>query len=426
MSSAPVVVFDSVWKKFRRGERHDSLRDLVPAAVRSLFGKQASAALEAHEFWAVKDVSFEVRQGEALGIIGRNGAGKSTTLKLLTRILKPNQGHCHVTGRVGALIEVAAGFHPDLTGRENVFLQGSIMGMRRDEIARRFDEIVAFSGVEAFIDTPLKRYSSGMNARLGFAIAAHLEPHVLIIDEVLAVGDSLFQARCLQRILKLKREGVALVFVSHNLPAVEALCDSTVWLNQGEVQYQGHPRSAINAYLAALYESQEQARTPHADARTATDRVSILHVELVDETGTPVSTIRSGSTATVQATIHAGHDAEMIVGIGLHSADGACVFGENNTVVAPPITAAAGDSIDIRMKLDQIAVPEGQYYFNVSLQSPMTQQEYDKRERQAVFTVTFAQESNRIGSIGLRSAWTIDSRRAADPALLMPALRGGR
>src|SRR5579872_1855152 len=176
------IEFDQVWKKFARGELHDSLRDLVPATVRRLAGRgPARDELSGEEFWAVRDVSFEVRPGEALGI-----------LKLLTRILVPTRGHCAIAGRAGALIEVAAGFHPDLTGRENVFLQGAILGMKRREIKSRFDEIVSFAEIEAFIDTPVKRYSNGMNARLGFAIAAHISPDVLVIDEVLSVGDMRF------------------------------------------------------------------------------------------------------------------------------------------------------------------------------------------------------------------------------------------
>src|SRR5712671_3448506 len=192
------VVFDGVWKQFRRGERHDSLRDMIPAAFRRLRGRREPADEQA--FWAVSDVSFEVQAGEALGIIGRNGAGKSTILKLLTRILKPTRGMCAVRGRTGALIEIAAGFHPDLTGRENIYLQGAIMGMTRRETARKLDAIVEFAGIGEFMDTPVKRYSSGMNARLGFAIAAHVDPDVLLIDEVLAVGDFNFQQKCYARL----------------------------------------------------------------------------------------------------------------------------------------------------------------------------------------------------------------------------------
>ena len=181
--SEPAVVFDRVWKKFRRGERHDSLRDAVTALVKKPFTPRPEReALDAQEFWALKDVSFEVQPGEAIGIIGPNGAGKSTTLKLLTKILRPTMGACRVRGRVGALIEIAAGFHPDLTGRENLYLQGAILGMTRAEVAGKLDEMIEFSGIRDFIDTPVKRYSSGMNARLGFAVAAHVDPDVLLID----------------------------------------------------------------------------------------------------------------------------------------------------------------------------------------------------------------------------------------------------
>jgi lipopolysaccharide transport system ATP-binding protein len=247
---SPRVTFDGVWKKFARGERHDSLRDLIPATAKRLFRRRPQEDLAATEFWAVKDVNFEVRPGEALGIIGRNGAGKSTVLKLLTRILKPTRGSCAVVGRTGALIEVAAGFHPDLTGRENVYLQGAIMGMRRAEIAARFDEIVDFAGVERFIDTPVKRYSSGMNARLGFSIAAHLRPDVLLIDEVLSVGDLKFQEKCQARMKEFRRQGVAIVFVSHHLSAVAQLCSHAMLLDQGAVVRHGVPSDVIAEYCA--------------------------------------------------------------------------------------------------------------------------------------------------------------------------------
>ncbi len=207
------IVFDHVWKKFHRGQIHDSLRDLIPAVANRLLGRgENERELSEGDFWAVRDLSFEVMPGQCLGIIGPNGSGKSTSLKLLTRILEPTRGHCEIFGRVGALIEVSAGFHGDLTGRENVFLQGAIMGMSRADIVRKFDEIVEFSGVIDAIDTPVKRYSSGMNARLGFSIAAHLEPEVLIIDEVLSVGDLSFQERAFGRIRDLTRSGIPVVW----------------------------------------------------------------------------------------------------------------------------------------------------------------------------------------------------------------------
>jgi lipopolysaccharide transport system ATP-binding protein len=205
--------------------------------------------LESGDFWVLRDVSFAVRPGECLGIIGGNGAGKSTTLKLLTGILRPTRGAITVTGRVGSLIEIAAGFHPDLTGRENVFLQGSIMGMSHAMIRRHFDEIVAFAGIDEFIDMAVKRYSSGMNARLGFAIAAHLDPDVLIIDEVLAVGDISFQQRAFGRLLDLSRSGIPVVIVSHQLDRVLQLCSAALLLEKGEVVTVGHPRDVVARYF---------------------------------------------------------------------------------------------------------------------------------------------------------------------------------
>ncbi len=261
----PRVVFDGVWKKYRRGERHDSLRDLIPSAVKGLLRRRRAdgdVPADARDFWAVRDVSFQVGPGEALGIIGQNGAGKSTILKLLTRILRPTRGSCAVSGRTGALIEVAAGFHPDLTGRENVYLQGAIMGMRRAEIARHFDEIVAFAEIEPFIDTPVKRYSSGMHARLGFSIAAHLEPEVLLIDEVLSVGDKAFQDKCRDRMRRFRSEGVALVFVSHHLPSVAQLCNRVLLLDHGRTVRLGDPPSVIADYCAggSVTSDQEDVR----------------------------------------------------------------------------------------------------------------------------------------------------------------------
>lgn len=244
----PAIEFDGVWKKFRRGERHDSLRDLIPSLAGRMFRRRRASELADNEFWVLKDVSFQVRPGEALGIIGQNGAGKSTSLKLLTRILRPTKGTASVRGRVGAMIEIAAGFHPDLTGRENVYLQGAIMGMRREEIRKRFDAIVAFAGLDEFIDTQVKRYSSGMNARLGFAVAAHLEPDVLLIDEVLAVGDFTFQQKCYERLNEFKRQGTAIAFVSHNMQAVASLCSQGLLLRPHQPPLLGDVATVTAAY----------------------------------------------------------------------------------------------------------------------------------------------------------------------------------
>ncbi|MEO5813781.1 MAG: polysaccharide ABC transporter ATP-binding protein [Gemmatimonadaceae bacterium] len=244
------LLFDRVWKKFHRGQIHDSLRDLIPALAKQLVGRGASdKELSDGDFWAIRDLSFEVRAGQTLGIIGPNGSGKSTTLKLLTRIMQPSRGYCEARGRVGTLIEVSAGFHGDLTGRENVYLQGAIMGMPAADIIRKFDQIVDFAGIAEAIDTPVKRYSSGMNARLGFSIAAHLEPDILIIDEVLAVGDMWFQERAFGRIRELANSGIPVIMVSHQLDRINELCTDCILLDRGEVVTRGTAAEAIAAYV---------------------------------------------------------------------------------------------------------------------------------------------------------------------------------
>jgi ABC-type polysaccharide/polyol phosphate transport system ATPase subunit len=244
------IELNQVWKKFRYGEVHTRLRDVIPALVGRAFGRpDPDEGLWKGEFWAVQNVSFVVEPGQAVGLIGPNGAGKSTILKLLTGIMRPTAGRCVLRGRVGALIEVAAGFHPDLTGRENVYLQGVIMGMPRSEITRKFDQIVEFAEVQLFIDTPVKRYSSGMQARLGFAIAAHLEPDVLVVDEVLSVGDASFQAKAFGRVTELVKQAIPVVVVSHQLDSITALCTHALLLDRGRVVQAGTPSECIAAYL---------------------------------------------------------------------------------------------------------------------------------------------------------------------------------
>lgn len=251
--SNPSIEFNGVWKKFRRGEVHDSLRDLIPAvAARALGRKRNTGFLGNREFWALQDVSFRVGPGEALGVIGSNGAGKSTVLKTLTGVLQPNRGWCKINGRAGSLIEIAAGFHQDLTGRENIFLQGVIMGMPKELIRKKFDEIVDFSGIESFLDTPVKRYSSGMNARLGFAIAAHLDPEVLVVDEVLSVGDASFQHRAFGRLTNLVKSGIPVIIVSHQLERVASLCTRCLLLDKGKVVYDGTAAETIGEYLSGV------------------------------------------------------------------------------------------------------------------------------------------------------------------------------
>jgi len=302
------IAFDHVWMKFHRGEMHDSLRDLLPALARKALQRGPAAAdLAEGDFWAVRDLSFEVLPGQVLGIIGANGSGKSTTLRILTKILEPTRGRCTINGRVGALIEVSAGFHGDLTGRENVFLQGAIMGLRSRDIARKFDEIVEFSGIEAFIDTPVKRYSSGMNARLGFSIAAHMDPDVLIIDEVLAVGDYLFQERAFGRISDLAESGIPVVVVSHQLDRISQLCTDAILLERGVPTFRGAPDDCIAAYVQPSPEAAGEGAAG-AGAAEASGPIAFRSAVILDG-----ADIRSGDwcTVRVEGVVH-GHVAPTI------------------------------------------------------------------------------------------------------------------
>jgi ABC-type polysaccharide/polyol phosphate transport system ATPase subunit len=242
-----LVEFDHVSKRYVLGERRNAREALIGAASRALHRQRRAAS----ELWSLRDVSFSVAQGEALGIVGRNGAGKSTILKILARITSPTAGVSRTRGRVAALLEVGTGFHGELTGRENVYLNGAILGMSRRDITLRFDQIVDFSGVERFLDTPVKRYSSGMYLRLAFAVAAHLEPDVLVVDEILAVGDAEFQRKCLGRMQEAEQDGRTLIFVSHDLESLKRVCDRSLWLDRGQVLQSGPTEEIVRSYLSS-------------------------------------------------------------------------------------------------------------------------------------------------------------------------------
>ena len=291
-----VITMEHVYKKFRKGEVYNSLRDLLPAVTGRMFRQQELNQQDTREFWALQDLSFEVKAGECLGIIGRNGAGKSTTLKILSRIMKPTKGRMDVHGRLSALIEVAAGFHQDLTGRENIFLNGTILGMSKREIESKLDQIIAFSGIEEFIDTPVKRYSSGMFARLGFSVAAHVDPDVLIVDEVLSVGDYAFQQKCIERMRNVLLGGAAVVFVSHNLRMVAEFCQRCLLLDRGRPVMMGPPHEVIFEYLR----NRSGKRTEAAESGAA----QITSVRIRDENGECLS-FRSGQKAWIDVEIRA-------------------------------------------------------------------------------------------------------------------------
>ena len=249
-----------------------------------------------NDFWALRDISFKIDRGEVLGIIGRNGSGKSTLLKLLSRITEPTSGEAFIEGRVGSLLEVGTGFHPELTGRENVFMNGTILGMKRREIEAKFDEIVAFSGLEKFIDTPVKRYSSGMYVRLAFAVAAHLEPEILFIDEVLAVGDAAFQKQCLGKMGDVVKEGRTILFVSHNMAAIENLCTRSLWLENGQVRMIGETGTIVDQYLGDIQVTAKNVSIKDRTDRRGTGRAKLIDFYVLNEEGKRQNVLRPGNT----------------------------------------------------------------------------------------------------------------------------------
>jgi len=288
------IVVDNVWKRYVIGQaRYSSLRDTLAGAWRGLFGgAERPESARTREFYALKGVSLRIEKGAVVGVIGLNGAGKSTLLKLLSRVTRPTRGTVATEGRVSALIEVGAGFHPELTGRENVYLNGSILGMSRKEVDAKFDAIVDFSGLAAFIDTPVKHYSSGMFARLGFSVAAHVEPDILLVDEVLSVGDFGFQQKCLERMRRIVDSGATVVFVSHNLPAVTSLCEEVVLLHEGEIVMRGDPAATVSRYHGLLSTSGSAVRGAVSEGGAAEAR--FLSAELADESGNPTATFTGG------------------------------------------------------------------------------------------------------------------------------------
>lgn len=293
-----VIEFENVRKAYRRRWGRGSLRDAIPQTLGRIAGRNGRD--EGQLLWALDGVSFEVEPGETLGLIGPNGAGKTTVLKLLSRITRPTSGHIAVKGRVAALIQLGAGFHPDLTGRENVYLNGSILGLKRREIDARFDSIVTFSELEEFIDMPVKRYSSGMYVRLGFSVAAHVDPDVLLIDEVLAVGDHMFQDKCVQRIREFREAGKTMVVVSHNKEMIQKLCSQTLFLHAGQVVYQGDTQEALNRYHTGFSGRALQGERREEDRAGAEREVEITHVELLDGNGEACESFFTGQPMAVR------------------------------------------------------------------------------------------------------------------------------
>lgn len=389
MSDNTAISIRNISKEYTLGKTNSTLRE----ALTSLFRSTAS---QEDSFWALSDVSFDVAVGESVGIIGQNGAGKSTLLKILSKITQPSDGEVVIQGNVASLLEVGTGFHPELTGRENIYLNGSILGMSRKEIDAKFDEIVAFSGVERFLDTPVKRYSSGMYVRLAFAVAAHLEPEILIVDEVLSVGDAEFQRKCLGKMGDVTSSGRTVLFVSHNMEAVRKMCNRTVWLEGGKVRMIGPSQEVIDAHLSELKQNAEQKEPGDRTDREGSGQLKVQKIAFNHPEG---EHIRSGQALEV-AVSYAGQSDEKltcIATLGIHDANGRRVGTLSTKLTHQLVDLSSGDTLTWR--IPKLHLTPGKYFINVFLAHRAEADVIDWLQQAAAFEVlgaSFHTESDEV------------------------------
>lgn len=453
-----IITVANVSKRFYlRPDRPRSFQELLVNSFR-----RQPRHIPEQEFWALRNVSFTVEPGETLGIIGPNGSGKSTCLKLLTRIIEPTSGTVKVSGRVSALLELGAGFHPELTGRENLFLYASVLGLKRQEMARRFDEVVAFAELERFIDIPVKFYSSGMYVRLAFAVATNVNPDVLLVDEVLAVGDQSFQAKCFERIQELQARGVTIVFVSHSLDVVRTLCSHTLWLENGVLREDGATESVVASYLESVRRKEElaaqlkreaqakesaKAEAPEGtgDARaiqatpSPADRpvpspspsvaettgqpeepstllglrrrrwgsreVEIVDVRFLGQNNQEQLILRTGEPMTIVIRYVAHRRIEKpVFGVAFHRHDGLHIHGTNTTLAQFEIPLIEGCG-EVRYCVDILPLLEGTYHLSVAVHDVAETQMYDYQDLMYEFGVRLGPDSQRYGTVYIPARW---------------------
>ena len=382
---------------------YPSLRDALGHRFRSYF--RPSSGNHNREFWALKDISLDIGGGEWVGVIGRNGAGKSTILKLISRVTVPTSGEVQVRGVVGALIEVGAGFHPELTGRENVYLNGSIMGMSRREIEAKFDSIVGYAGLGDFINTPIKYYSSGMQVRLGFAVAAHIDPDVLLIDEVLAVGDAAFQVKCLDTLTEFRERGKTIVLVSHNMGNILQHTGKAIWLEQGTVQGYGPPEEVVDRYLAST-----RVETPALDDAPPDRPLRIVQVDILNSSGIPSTRFDSGETCRIRISYACSAiTRNPVVGLTIRDARGYAIG--SVTVPVPlessPVTSVKGS---VTLTLEPLLLSKGAYVLDVYARDPETKRFHDFHKRIAAFVVEGRDIASRdlTGYVSFPHHWKVE------------------
>ncbi len=398
-----VIQFDQVFKRFHlERARARSFQELLHTVIKG------SRPQSQEDFWALRNVSFGIAPGETVGFIGANGAGKSSILKLIARILEPTSGRVQVNGRVSALLELGAGFHPDLTGRENVFLNGAILGLERADIRRRLDDIIAFAELERFIDVPVRNYSSGMLVRLGFSVATAFRPDILLIDEVLAVGDQAFQGRCLQRIAQIQREGATIVLVSHDLHTTRQLCQRALWLDDGEIKADGDTDGVITTYMQHLWQK-DSARKSSDDtlgSRWGSGEALIERVEFLDAQGRVTEVFHTGERFTARIWYNAREQVAIpTFGVAIYREDNTHITGPNTALSKFPIDQIIGRGY-VDYIVEQLPLLPGRYEFTAAIYDYYSVHPYDHRHRQFVFEVRAVGDINqKEGVIYLPCHW---------------------
>lgn len=385
-----------VSKKFKLvHERNQSIKAAIMRGRRTI----------SEDFWALRDVSFQVHRGETFGLIGENGSGKSTMLKCLTRILRPNEGSVRVEGKVSALLELGAGFHPELSGRENVFLNGAILGLSQKELRSRFDEIVDFAGIEQFIDEPVKNYSSGMYVRLGFSVAINVDPDVLFVDEVLAVGDEAFQRKCNEKFADLRREGKTIVLVSHGMAGVQNLCDRVAWFSHGKLMQVGTPRDVIEAYTGTVQVDRQVDESGHT--RWGSGEGRITGVKFVDDAGERAGRLASGLPATLRLEYEMESPIERpVFGIAISTIEGFHLTGPNSRIAGAVPEALSGQG-HIDISFEPLLLLPGSYDLTVSLYDFACLHPYDVRLNVLRFDVQRGPIGENAGVVSLAPKWRI-------------------
>lgn len=410
------IRFDHISKKFTlHHQRPRSFQELIIQLFRRSNGSSGGRSKTSRnaiggkreEFWALRDVNFTVEHGETVGIIGPNGAGKSTVLKLIARIIEPTAGAIEVNGRLGALLELGAGFHPDLSGRENIYLNGSILGLSRSEIDQRLGAIIAFAELERFIDMPVRHYSSGMYVRLGFSVAVHTDPEILLVDEVLAVGDAAFQRKCLEKIDELRRQGVTILFISHNADTVRNLCSRAIWLDEGHMVADGSAESVVSRYLDRSWSEREDG--PNLDfedqRRWGSGKVQITEVRLLDGEGKKQRRFHIGEPFVVEMQYWAEERVNRpVFGLAIHRRDGLHITGPNTQFAGREIPCIEGEGI-VRYRVASLPLLEGSYLISVAAHDWDDTEMFDYHDRLHPFRVLCSGEE-RYGILSMKGEWS--------------------